>query len=94
MAQGVWAVFSNLGKSKASLWTSDQPRVTFKDVAGCEEAKRRIEGSDRLFKESQKDSKKLGAKVPKGALLVAVQVQVKLFWLAPLQGKHLYHFIV
>ena len=28
--------------SRASLWTSDQPRVTFKDVAGCEEAKEEL----------------------------------------------------
>ena len=40
-AGGMGNIFK-FGKSKASLWTSDQPRVTFKDVAGCEEAKRRI----------------------------------------------------
>ena len=38
---GVGGIFK-FGKSKASLWTSDQPRVTFKDVAGCEEAKEEL----------------------------------------------------
>ena len=38
---GVKGIF-NFGKSRASLWTSDQPLVTFKDVAGCEEAKEEL----------------------------------------------------
>ena len=37
-AGGVGGIFK-FGKSRAALWTSDQPRVTFRDVAGCEEAK-------------------------------------------------------
>ena len=40
-AGGVGGIFK-FGKSKASLWTSDQPRVTFKHVAGCEEAKEEL----------------------------------------------------
>ena len=40
-AGGVGGIFK-FGKSKASLWTSDQPRVTFKQVAGCEEAKEEL----------------------------------------------------
>ena len=40
-AGGVGGIFK-FGKSRASLWTSDQPRVTFKDVAGCEEAKEEL----------------------------------------------------
>ena len=40
-AGGMGNIFK-FGKSKASLWTSDQPRVTFKDVAGCEEAKEEL----------------------------------------------------
>ena len=40
-ASGVGGIFK-FGKSRAALWTSDQPRVTFKDVAGCEEAKEEL----------------------------------------------------
>ena len=65
---GVKGIF-NFGKSRASLWTSDQPLVTFKDVAGCEEAKEELKEVIQFLK-SPKRFQKLGATVPKGALLV------------------------
>ena len=65
---GVKGIF-NFGKSRASLWTSDQPIVTFKDVAGCEEAKEELKEVIQFLK-SPKRFQKLGATVPKGALLV------------------------
>ena len=67
-AGGMKGIF-NFGKSRASLWTSDQPRVTFRDVASCEEAKEELEEVIQFLK-SPKRFQKLGAKIPKGALLV------------------------
>jgi cell division protease FtsH len=67
-AGGMKGIF-NFGKSRASLWTSDQPRVTFRDVAGCEEAKEELQEVIEFLK-SPKRFQKLGAKIPKGALLV------------------------
>lgn len=60
----------NIGKSKATLFDKDtQVKVTFQDVAGLAEAKEEVmEIVD--FLKSPKQYTKLGAKIPKGALLV------------------------
>ena len=67
-AGGVKGIF-NFGKSRASLWTTEKRRVTFKDVAGCVEAKEELKEVIDFLK-SPKRFQKLGAKAPKGALLV------------------------
>ena len=57
------------GKSKARLWTSDRPKATFNDVAGCNEAKEELKEIIEYLKSPAKFSK-LGGKIPKGALLL------------------------
>ena len=57
------------GKTKARVMLESQPRVTFKDVAGCEEAKSELQEIIEFLKEPQK-FQKLGGRIPKGALLL------------------------
>ena len=68
MQSGGQKAFS-FGKSKAKLLTGDTPKVTFADVAGCDEAKVELQEIIEFLKDPQKFTK-LGGRLPKGALLV------------------------
>ncbi len=59
----------SFGKSKAKLLTGDTPKVTFADVAGCDEAKVELQEIIEFLKDPQKFTR-LGGRLPKGALLV------------------------
>ena len=59
----------NFGKSKAKLLADDKIKITFKDVAGIDEERQELEEIVDFLKNSEKYTK-LGAKIPKGILLV------------------------
>ena len=59
----------SFGKSKAKLLSGDTPKITFADVAGCDEAKEELEEIIEFLKDPRKFSR-LGGRLPKGALLV------------------------
>ena len=59
----------SLGKSRARRMTKDSPKVTFADVAGAAEAVQELT-EIKEFLESPQKFQKLGARIPKGALLV------------------------
>jgi cell division protease FtsH len=68
-AQGSNNAAMSFGKSRARMFTGDQPSVTFQDVAGVEEAKEELEEVVEFLREPEKFIA-LGARIPKGVLLV------------------------
>ncbi|MEM9486000.1 MAG: ATP-dependent metallopeptidase FtsH/Yme1/Tma family protein, partial [Cyanobacteria bacterium P01_F01_bin.116] len=75
----LWGVFANrmqegpaalnVGKSKARIYAQGSTHVTFDDVAGVDEAKEELQEIVEFLKDAQKYTR-LGAKIPKGVLLV------------------------
>jgi len=57
------------GKSRAKVQIETSPKVTFKDVAGCEEAKQELQEIIEFLQDPQKFVR-LGGRIPKGALLL------------------------
>ncbi len=68
-AQGSNNAAMSFGKSRARMFTGDQPTVTFQDVAGVEEAKEELKEVVEFLREPVKFIS-LGARIPKGVLLV------------------------
>jgi len=67
--QGGNSKIMNFGKSKAKRMTRDQPRITFKDVAGADEAIEELQ-EIKDFLANPAKFQALGAKIPKGVLLI------------------------
>jgi cell division protease FtsH len=59
----------NFGKSRAKLLTRDRDKVTFADVAGCDEAKEEVSEVVEFLKDPKKFTK-MGGRIPKGILIV------------------------
>ncbi len=68
-ARGAQDSMMSFGNSKARLYTKDMPKVTFADVAGVDEAKKELEEVVDFLKNPKKYSA-VGARTPKGVLLV------------------------
>lgn len=67
--KGVGGGAMNFGKSPAKMLTKDRNTVTFKDVAGCEEAKEELQEIVDFLKNPGKFTA-LGARIPKGVLMI------------------------
>ena len=68
-AQGSNNSAISFGKSRARMFSGDQPKVTFSDVAGVDESKEELQEIVEFLREPQKFIS-LGARIPKGVLLV------------------------
>ncbi|MDO3412890.1 ATP-dependent zinc metalloprotease FtsH [Saccharibacillus sp. CPCC 101409] len=68
-AQGGGGKVMNFGKSKARLYNEEKKKVTFNDVAGADEEKQELVEVVEFLKDSRKFAA-LGARIPKGVLLV------------------------
>lgn len=68
-AQGSNSQAMSFGKSKARMFTGENPTVTFDDVAGADESKEELKEVVEFLREPQKFIE-LGARIPKGVLLV------------------------
>ncbi|HZI93354.1 MAG TPA: ATP-dependent metallopeptidase FtsH/Yme1/Tma family protein, partial [Patescibacteria group bacterium] len=93
---GIWIFFMrqmqtggnkalSFGKSKAKLSSSQGKKITFKDVAGVEEAKEELQEIIEFLKEPQK-FQKLGGRIPKGVLLMGPPATARARSVLPVPG--------
>jgi cell division protease FtsH len=68
-AQGQMSGIMSIGRSKAKVYTTERPRTTFSDVAGYEGVKLEIREVVEFLRSANR-FKEIGAKIPKGVLLV------------------------
>ena len=68
-ARGAQESVFSFGQSKAKIYNKDKPRITFKDVAGVDEAKQELKEIVDFLKNPGK-YKAMGARTPKGVLMI------------------------
>src|SRR3546814_10453031 len=69
MQQGGSKGAMSFGRSRAKLLNEDQTKVTFADVAGCDEAKEEVSELVEFLRDPTK-FQRLGGKIPRGVLMV------------------------
>ena len=77
------------GKSRARLLSMQQKKVTFKDVAGVDEAKEELREIIEFLREAQK-FQKLGGRIPKACCWSGLRERVRLCWRARLRAKRMF----
>jgi len=74
------------GRIKARRYSSDQPKVTFNDVAGADEAKAELQEEVDFLRNPQK-YRDLGARIPRGVLLVGLPGTGKTLFACAVAGE-------
>ena len=85
-AQGSNNTAISFGKSKARMFSGEHPTVTFEDVAGVDESKEELQEVVEFLQEPQKFAA-LGARIPKGVLLVGAPGTGKTLMAKALSGE-------
>ena len=75
-----------IGKSRAKVYVETDTKVTFRDVAGVDEAKYELQEVV-AFLRDPKSFGRLGARIPKGVLLIGPPGTGKTCWRAPLPAR-------
>jgi cell division protease FtsH len=85
-SQGQMASIMNIGRTRAKVYTTERPRTTFDDVAGYSAVKEEIQEVVDFLKHPGKFTD-LGAKIPKGVLLVGRRAPARRCWPGPSPGR-------